>query len=131
MSASMFKFSETKLPGANANANANANSTASPSGKQHDTPEGIALKTRYKESDRKASGYQTDYPGFAPFTRGPYPTMFVSRPRTVRQYAGFSTAEDSNAFYKRNLAAGQKGLSIAFDCSLIIVDCFSLRRDST
>ncbi len=80
-----------------------------------ETPEGIALKSTYTYADRQASGYQPDYPGFAPFTRGPYPTMYVSKPWTVRQYAGFSTAEDSNAFYKRNLAAGQKGLSIAFD----------------
>ena len=79
------------------------------------TPEGISLKSHYTESDRQASGYQLDYPGFAPYTRGPYPTMYVTKPWTVRQYAGFSTAEDSNAFYKRNLAAGQKGLSIAFD----------------
>ncbi len=79
------------------------------------TPEGIALKSHYSEADRAASGYELDYPGFAPYTRGPYPTMYASRPWTVRQYAGFSTAEDSNAFYKRNLAAGQKGLSIAFD----------------
>lgn len=79
------------------------------------TPEGIELKRRYKQQDRDNSGYQLDYPGFAPFTRGPYPTMYVTKPWTVRQYAGFSTAEDSNAFYRRNLAAGQKGLSIAFD----------------
>lgn len=79
------------------------------------TPEGIALQTHYSQNDLEASGYRPDYPGFAPFTRGPYPTMYVSRPWTVRQYAGFSTAEDSNAFYQRNLAAGQKGLSIAFD----------------
>ncbi|MFK7995509.1 MAG: methylmalonyl-CoA mutase [Granulosicoccus sp.] len=80
-----------------------------------ETPEGISLKSSYSSTDRDASGYKLDYPGFAPFTRGPYPTMYVSKPWTVRQYAGFSTAEDSNAFYKRNLAAGQKGLSIAFD----------------
>jgi len=79
------------------------------------TPEGITLKSHYNQKDRTASGYQTDYPGFAPFTRGPYPTMYTTKPWTIRQYAGFSTAEDSNAFYKRNLAAGQKGLSIAFD----------------
>lgn len=58
---------------------------------------------------------QNSYPGFPPFTRGPYPSMYVGQPWTIRQYAGFSTAEDSNAFYRRNLAAGQKGLSIAFD----------------
>lgn len=81
----------------------------------HTTPEGISLQKQYSQADRDASGYRPDYPGFAPFTRGPYPTMYVSRPWTVRQYAGFSTAEDSNAFYQRNLAAGQKGLSIAFD----------------
>ena len=55
------------------------------------------------------------YPGIAPYLRGPYPTMYVTQPWTIRQYAGFSTAEDSNAFYRRNLAAGQKGLSVAFD----------------
>ena len=59
--------------------------------------------------------YRDAYPGIAPFLRGPYPTMYISQPWTVRQYAGFSTAEDSNAFYRRNLAAGQKGLSVAFD----------------
>ena len=56
-----------------------------------------------------------DKPGLPPYTRGPYPTMYVNRPWTVRQYAGFSTAEESNAFYRRNLAMGQKGLSVAFD----------------
>lgn len=79
------------------------------------TPEGISLKSHYTSDDKLASGYQLDYPGIAPYTRGPYPSMYVTKPWTVRQYAGFSTAEDSNAFYKRNLAAGQKGLSIAFD----------------
>ena len=62
-----------------------------------------------------ASPSSTRYPGIAPYLRGPYPTMYVTQPWTIRQYAGFSTAEDSNAFYRRNLAAGQKGLSIAFD----------------
>jgi len=81
----------------------------------HTTPEGITLKSHYTQQDRTASGYRIDYPGFAPFTRGPYPTMYTTKPWTIRQYAGFSTAEDSNCFYKRNLAAGQKGLSIAFD----------------
>ena len=111
MSASTFKFSNTKNP----SSSAQTASVTTPSKRQHETPEGISLKSSYNQSDRDSSGYQTDYPGFAPFTRGPYPTMYVSRPWTVRQYAGFSTAEDSNAFYKRNLAAGQKGLSIAFD----------------
>jgi methylmalonyl-CoA mutase len=81
----------------------------------HSTPEGVSLKNAYGPADQEKSGYQPDYPGFAPYTRGPYPNMYVTKPWTVRQYAGFSTAEDSNAFYKRNLAAGQKGLSIAFD----------------
>jgi methylmalonyl-CoA mutase len=77
------------------------------------TPEGIALQPRYV--DRPAVPWLQSVPGFAPNVRGPYPTMYARRPWTVRQYAGFSTAEASNAFYRRNLAAGQKGLSIAFD----------------
>ena len=78
------------------------------------TPEDIAVKARYTAVD--VEGVAVDpYPGFAPFVRGPYPTMYVTNPWTVRQYAGFSTAEDSNAFYRRNLAAGQMGLSVAFD----------------
>ncbi|MBX2839511.1 MAG: methylmalonyl-CoA mutase [Gammaproteobacteria bacterium] len=79
------------------------------------TPEGLSLENHYDTSHLKASNIQNSMPGFAPFTRGPYPTMYVTKPWTVRQYAGFSTAEESNAFYRRNLAAGQKGLSIAFD----------------
>ncbi|MBA3669320.1 MAG: methylmalonyl-CoA mutase [Sphingomonas sp.] len=78
-----------------------------------DTPEGISLKTVYGPAD--VAGIEPGYPGIAPYTRGPYATMFAGRPWTIRQYAGFSTAEDSNAFYRRNLAAGQKGLSVAFD----------------
>ena len=81
----------------------------------HDTPEGIALKAWYGPEDRATVGHLGSVPGFAPFVRGPYPSMYVTQPWTVRQYAGFSTAEASNAFYRRNLAAGQKGLSIAFD----------------
>ncbi|HFQ15064.1 MAG TPA: methylmalonyl-CoA mutase, partial [Rhodobacteraceae bacterium] len=86
-----------------------------PAGEEWETPEGIAIKNRYGPDD--CSGLETmgGWPGLAPFRRGPYPTMYVSRPWTIRQYSGFSTAEDSNAFYRRNLAAGQKGLSIAFD----------------
>jgi len=79
------------------------------------TPEGITVNRAY---DRAAIGTLTHidgWPGVAPFLRGPYPTMYVQQPWTIRQYAGFSTAEESNAFYRRNLAAGQKGLSIAFD----------------
>jgi len=79
------------------------------------TPETIAVKGLYTEEDRQGLDYIDSFPGTAPFLRGPYPTMYVNQPWTVRQYAGFSTAEDSNAFYRRNLAAGQKGLSVAFD----------------
>jgi methylmalonyl-CoA mutase len=79
------------------------------------TPEGIAVKPAYAEADLKGLDFLDTFPGIAPYLRGPYPTMYVNQPWTVRQYAGFSTAEDSNAFYRRNLAAGQKGLSVAFD----------------
>src|SRR5882757_3945756 len=79
------------------------------------TPEGILVKPRYREADLEGIDFLETWPGIAPYLRGPYPTMYVNQPWTVRQYAGFSTAEDSNAFYRRNLAAGQKGLSIAFD----------------
>src|SRR5215468_3923767 len=79
------------------------------------TPEGIAVKPVYTAADTAGLDFLDGYPGIAPYVRGPYPTMYVTQPWTVRQYAGFSTAEDSNAFYRRNLAAGQKGLSIAFD----------------
>src|SRR6202047_1918680 len=79
------------------------------------TPEGILVKPTYSEADLDSVDFLETWPGIAPYLRGPYPTMYVNQPWTVRQYAGFSTAEDSNAFYRRNLAAGQKGLSIAFD----------------
>jgi methylmalonyl-CoA mutase len=79
------------------------------------TPEGIPVKPAYSERDLEGIDFLNTYPGIAPFLRGPYPAMYVTQPWTIRQYAGFSTAEDSNAFYRRNLAAGQKGLSIAFD----------------
>ncbi len=79
------------------------------------TPEGIEIQPCYGPDARKEIGSVRTLPGLEPFTRGPYATMYTSRPWTVRQYAGFSTAEESNAFYRRNLAAGQKGLSIAFD----------------
>ena len=79
------------------------------------TPEGIEVKPLYTEADLEAIGFTPGLPGFAPFTRGPYGTMYAGRPWTVRQYAGFSTAEESNAFYRANLKAGQKGLSVAFD----------------
>ena len=80
-----------------------------------ETPEGIAVKPAYSAADTRELDWLDDFPGLAPFGRGPYPTMYTQRPWTIRQYAGFSTAEDSNAFYRRNLAAGQKGLSVAFD----------------
>ena len=79
------------------------------------TPEGIAVKPLYGPDDVKDLDFLDTFPGIAPYLRGPYPTMYVTQPWTIRQYAGFSTAEDSNAFYRRNLAAGQKGLSVAFD----------------
>src|SRR5690349_3970024 len=79
------------------------------------TPEGIPVKPIYGADDLNGLDFLETYPGIAPYLRGPYPTMYVTQPWTVRQYAGFSTAEDSNAFYRRNLAAGQKGLSVPFD----------------
>jgi methylmalonyl-CoA mutase len=91
-------------------------------GQRHDeatvhalTPEGIALKRAYGPDDVADLDFLDTWPGIAPFLRGPYPTMYLTSPWTIRQYAGFSSAEESNAFYRRNLAAGQKGLSIAFD----------------
>ena len=79
------------------------------------TAEGIAVKREYRPADIASLDFIGGWPGIAPFVRGPYPTMYLTNPWTIRQYAGFSTAEDSNAFYARNLAAGQKGLSVAFD----------------
>src|SRR3978361_2185230 len=79
------------------------------------TPEGIPVKSSYREADLAGIDFLDTWPGISPYLRGPYPSMYVNQPWTVRQYAGFSTAEDSNAFYRRNLAAGQKGLSVAFD----------------
>jgi methylmalonyl-CoA mutase len=80
-----------------------------------ETPESVTLRSHYGPADLADAAHLGTLPGFAPFVRGPYPTMYTQRPWTIRQYAGFSTAEQSNAFYRRNLAAGQKGLSIAFD----------------
>ena len=79
------------------------------------TPEGIEIKPLYTAEDLEKFAYAETISGFAPFTRGPRSTMYAGRPWTIRQYAGFSTAEESNAFYRKNLAAGQKGLSVAFD----------------
>ncbi|TFV87808.1 methylmalonyl-CoA mutase [Blastococcus sp. CT_GayMR16] len=80
-----------------------------------ETPEGIAVPPLFTPADLDGVDFLDTYPGIAPFLRGPYPTMYTTQPWTVRQYAGFSTASASNAFYRRNLAAGQKGLSVAFD----------------
>jgi methylmalonyl-CoA mutase len=80
-----------------------------------ETPEGIGVKPLYTAADVEGLDFLETLPGLPPFLRGPYPTMYVTQPWTVRQYAGFSTAKESNAFYRRNLAAGQKGLSVAFD----------------
>ncbi len=92
-----------------------AKTIAASLGEAWETPEGINVKTAYTAADREGLDFLDDYPGLTPFGRGPYPTMYTNQPWTIRQYAGFSTAEDSNAFYRRNLAAGQKGLSVAFD----------------
>ena len=80
-----------------------------------ETPEGISVPPLAGPADLDGADFVNSYPGLPPFVRGPYPTMYVTRPWTIRQYAGFSTAEESNAFYRRNLAAGQRGLSVAFD----------------
>ncbi|GAA4019114.1 methylmalonyl-CoA mutase [Allokutzneria multivorans] len=80
-----------------------------------ETPEGIPVQQLYTAEDLAGLDFLSTYPGATPYLRGPYPTMYVNQPWTIRQYAGFSTAEESNAFYRRNLAAGQKGLSVAFD----------------
>lgn len=107
-------FTRISAPGGNSTANLTSNPEASDSS-AWETLEGINIKSLYTAGDSEGLGFVDTYPGIAPFVRGPYPTMYVSRPWTVRQYAGFSTASESNAFYRANLAAGQKGLSIAFD----------------
>ncbi|SIQ02180.1 methylmalonyl-CoA mutase [Bosea sp. TND4EK4] len=101
----------TRLPFAQA-ASAEA---AAPKGEPWLTPEEIPVEPIYGPQDRDGLPFVGTLPGLPPYLRGPYPTMYVNQPWTIRQYAGFSTAEDSNAFYRRNLAAGQKGLSVAFD----------------
>ncbi len=90
-------------------------SAAPQAGQTYHTPEGIDIRSAYCAADVQGLDFLNTWPGAAPFLRGPYPAMYATQPWTIRQYAGFSTAEDSNAFYRRNLAAGQKGLSIAFD----------------
>ncbi|SDC11419.1 methylmalonyl-CoA mutase [Nocardioides lianchengensis] len=89
--------------------------TGEVSGEPWTSPEGIPIKPSYDAADLAGLDALDTWPGLSPFLRGPYPTMYTTQPWTVRQYAGFSTAEESNAFYRRNLAAGQKGLSVAFD----------------
>ncbi|SFS47325.1 methylmalonyl-CoA mutase [Lutibacter maritimus] len=102
-------FSDIKL-------NSAAKQTAAPENKDvWNTPEGIPVKKHFTKEDISEAEHLGFVAGLPPFLRGPYSTMYVTRPWTVRQYAGFSTAEESNAFYRRNLAAGQKGLSVAFD----------------
>ena len=88
---------------------------AGPQSEQWVTPEQIPVEHLYTEDAYQGMDFLETMPGIPPFLRGPYATMYTSQPWTIRQYAGFSTAEESNAFYRRNLAAGQKGLSIAFD----------------
>ncbi|MCP8937830.1 methylmalonyl-CoA mutase [Alsobacter sp. SYSU M60028] len=105
----------TRIPDFSSIAFADAAPVATAGGEPWMTPEGIAVKPVYGEADRAGLDFVDGFPGLPPYVRGPYPTMYVNQPWTVRQYAGFSTAEDSNAFYRRNLAAGQKGLSVAFD----------------
>jgi methylmalonyl-CoA mutase len=111
-------FTKIKLDGTT-KANGAAHHIAERPGKREAetwlTPEGIPLKPVYTGADTAGLDFLDTWPGIAPFVRGPYPTMYVTQPWTIRQYAGFSTAEDSNAFYRRNIAAGQKGLSVAFD----------------
>ena len=105
----------TRIPYADPSWAAERAAPASADGAIWETPEGIAVKPLYTAEDLDGLDFLDTRPGLAPFLRGPYPTMYVNQPWTVRQYAGFSTAEESNAFYRRNLAAGQKGLSVAFD----------------
>jgi methylmalonyl-CoA mutase len=88
---------------------------AGPEGAAWTRPRASTVAPAFTADDVAGLDFTGGYPGVAPYLRGPYPTMYVTNPWTVRQYAGFSTAEDSNAFYRRNLAAGQMGLSVAFD----------------
>ncbi|MDN3359637.1 methylmalonyl-CoA mutase [Actinomadura sp. DC4] len=112
-------FANVELGGASTGTTAGAEEWRAAAGDAADqvweTPEGIGVKPLYSSADLAGLDFLSTYPGIAPYLRGPYPTMYVNQPWTIRQYAGFSTAEESNAFYRRNLAAGQKGLSVAFD----------------
>src|SRR3974390_2637667 len=104
----------TRIPDFSKVAFADTAAPASPGAAPGDTPEGIAVKSAYGAADLEGLAGIDGFPGIPPYLRGPYPTMYVTQPWTIRQYAGFSTAEDSNAFYRRNLAAGQKGPSLPF-----------------
>ena len=108
-------YSEIPLLAEHTNKNNGRAALAEPAVQAWQTPELIPVKPLYTSDDLKGVDHLETMPGIPPFLRGPYATMYVQRPWTVRQYAGFSTAKDSNAFYRRNLAAGQMGLSIAFD----------------
>ncbi|NTX37071.1 methylmalonyl-CoA mutase [Myxococcus sp. CA033] len=110
-----FDAPETQAPTPALNAQGSQAATSRRDAEHWDTPEGIPVKPVYTREDLADVEHLGSLPGLPPFVRGPYSTMYVQQPWTVRQYAGFSTAEASNAFYRRNLAAGQKGLSIAFD----------------
>ncbi|RKG69664.1 methylmalonyl-CoA mutase [Corallococcus sp. CA054B] len=110
-----FDAPETQTPASALEAQRAKASQATAAAERWDTPEGIPVKPLYTREDLEGVAHLGSLPGLPPFVRGPYSTMYVQQPWTVRQYAGFSTAEASNAFYRRNLAAGQKGLSIAFD----------------
>ena len=96
-------------------ADADAYARATDGAEPWPAPEGIDIEGLYTPADLDGLDALDTYPGLTPFLRGPYPAMYTTQPWTIRQYAGFSTAEESNAFYRRNLAAGQKGLSVAFD----------------
>ncbi|RKH47758.1 methylmalonyl-CoA mutase [Corallococcus sicarius] len=110
-----FDAPETQAPAPTREAQRARAAEATRTAERWDTPEGIPVKPLYTAEDLEGVEHLGSLPGLPPFVRGPYSTMYVQQPWTVRQYAGFSTAEASNAFYRRNLAAGQKGLSIAFD----------------
>ncbi len=113
---SKISLSDTsQLQSAAGTSDAGLNDCSSQGSNVWQTPEGIDIKPGYQPHDSEALAFADSWPGLPPYLRGPYPSMYVTRPWTVRQYAGFSTATESNAFYRRNLSAGQKGLSIAFD----------------
>ncbi len=109
------KFSDLKYTGATGKACGGAKSGCAAENPVWETAEQIAVKGSYSADDLAGMEHLNYAAGIAPFLRGPYSTMYVMRPWTIRQYAGFSTAQESNAFYRRNLASGQKGLSVAFD----------------